>query len=266
MNVSALFIRRPIGTILLAIGVFLIGAVAYVRLPVASLPSIDFPAVFIITQYPGASPETMAATVAAPIERHVGEIPGVTELTSVSPHLAIPSIITLFDLSRNVDGAARDVQAALNAAAVDLPAGLPNVPIFRKANPNNAPGPDPGADVGPVAVRPPIYDAADSVLLQRISQIDGVSPRRTSPVPTSRRSGSERTRPAFRPWACRLDDIRTTDRQRERGFADGRHRRTDLRQRDLHERSARKRSDDYRSLVLKNSNGTSVAPLRRRRR
>jgi Cation/multidrug efflux pump len=120
MNVSAPFIRRPIGTILLGIGVFLVGVVAYFRLPVASLPSIDFPAVFINTQYPGASPEIMAATVAAPIERHVGEIAGLTELTSVSS-LGNTVIIALFDLSRNVDGAARDVQAALNAAATDLP-------------------------------------------------------------------------------------------------------------------------------------------------
>ena len=138
MNVSRPFIERPIGTILVAIGVFLIGAVAYVLLPVASLPSIDFPAVFISSQYPGASPEIMAATVAAPIERRVGEIAGVSEMTSISS-LGNSVIITLFDLSRNVDGAARDVQAALNAAATDLPTGLPNVPIFRKANPNAIP-------------------------------------------------------------------------------------------------------------------------------
>ena len=173
MNISALFIHRPIGTILLAVGVFLVGAVAYFQLPVASLPSIDFPAVFITTQYPGASPETMAATVAAPIERHVGEIPGVTELTSVSS-LGSTVIISLFDLGRNVDGAARDVQAALNAAAVDLPSGLPNVPIFRKANPNNAPILILAltSDQMPSSA---IYDAADTVLLQRISQIDGVA-------------------------------------------------------------------------------------------
>ena len=103
VNVSRPFILRPIGTILLAIGVFLLGAVAYVLLPVASLPSIDFPAVFISSQYPGASPEIMAATVAAPIERRVGEIAGVTEMTSISS-LGNSVIITLFDLSRNVDG------------------------------------------------------------------------------------------------------------------------------------------------------------------
>ena len=173
MNVSALFIRRPIGTILLAVGIFLLGAVAYTLLPVASLPSIDFPAVFISTQYPGASPENMASTVAAPIERRVGEIAGVSELTSVSS-LGSSVLIVLFDLTRNVDGAARDVQAALNAAATDLPTGLPNVPVFRKANPNAAPVLILAltSDLMPSSA---VYDAADTVLLQRIAQIQGVS-------------------------------------------------------------------------------------------
>ena len=173
MNVSALFIRRPIGTALLAIGVFLLGAVAYYLLPVASLPTVDFPAVFINAQYPGASPEIMAETVAAPIERRVGEIAGVSELTSVSS-LGSTVVIAIFDLSRNVDGAARDVQAALNAAATDLPSGLPNVPTFRKANPNASPVLILAltSDTLPTTA---VYDAADTVLLQRISQVQGVA-------------------------------------------------------------------------------------------
>jgi multidrug efflux pump subunit AcrB len=173
MNISALFIRRPIGTTLLAIGVFLVGAVAWSLLPVASLPAIDFPAVFINAQYPGASPEIMAETVAAPIERRVGEIAGVTELTSVSS-LGSSVIIALFDLSRNGDAAARDVQAALNAAATDLPSGLPNVPTFRKANPNAIPVLILAltSDTLPTTA---LYDAADTVLAQRISQVDGVA-------------------------------------------------------------------------------------------
>lgn len=173
MNISALFIRRPIGTALLALGVFLIGAVAYFLLPVASLPAIDFPAVFINAQYPGASPEIMAETVAAPIERRVGEIAGLSELTSVSS-LGSSVIIALFDLNRNGDAAARDVQAALNAAATDLPSGLPNVPNFRKANPNNIPVLILAltSDTLPATA---LYDAADTVLAQRISQVDGVA-------------------------------------------------------------------------------------------
>ena len=254
MNISALFIRRPIGTILLAIGIFLVGVVAYFKLPVASLPSIDFPAVFITTQYPGASPETMAATVAAPIERHVGEIPGLSELTSVSS-LGSTVVISLFDLSRNVDGAARDVQAALNAAATDLPAGLPNVPVFRKANPNNIPVLILAltSDQMPSSA---IYDAADTVLLQRISQIDGVAQADVA--------GADQ--PAIRIHAdparlsamgLSLDDIRTTivnaNAISPTGSIDGQ-----IFARAISTSDQLATLDDYRSLVLKNANGTSV--------
>ena len=124
MNFSSPFIRRPIGTTLLAIGLFLIGVVAYSFLPVASLPSIDFPTIFVTANRPGADPNIMAATVAAPLERRLGEISGVTELTSVSS-LGLSRITVQFDLSRSIEGAARDVQAALNAALSDLPSDLP---------------------------------------------------------------------------------------------------------------------------------------------
>jgi multidrug efflux pump len=254
MNISALFIRRPIGTVLLAIGVFLVGAVAYFKLPVASLPSIDFPAVFINAQYPGASPEIMAATVAAPIERHVGEIAGLTEMTSVS-QLGNTVIIALFDLTRNVDGAARDVQAALNAAATDLPSGLPNVPIFRKANPNNAPVLILAltSDQMPASA---IYDAADSVLLQRISQVDGVS----------QVSVAGADQPAIRVTAdpsklsamgLGMDDIRTTivnaNALSPTGAIDG-----TIYGRAIASDDQLKTLEDYRNLVVKNANGTSV--------
>ncbi|MGE3743095.1 MAG: efflux RND transporter permease subunit, partial [Geminicoccaceae bacterium] len=173
MNFALPFIRRPIGTTLMAIGLFLAGAVAYVFLPVASLPSVEFPTVRVSASRPGADPETMAATVAAPLERRLGEIAGVTELTSVSS-LGTTNITIQFDLSRNVDGAAQDVQAALNAAAADLPSDLPTLPTFRKANPAAAP-------VLILALTsktiPPsaIYDVADTVIAQRISQVDGVA-------------------------------------------------------------------------------------------
>ncbi len=254
MNVSALFIRRPIGTILLAIGVFLVGAVAYFRLPVASLPSIDFPAVFIITQYPGASPETMAATVAAPIERHVGEIPGVTELTSVSS-LGNTVIISLFDLGRNVDGAARDVQAALNAAAIDLPAGLPNVPIFRKANPNNAPILILAltSDQLPSSA---VYDAADTVLLQRISQVSGVA--QADVAGADQPAIRIRADPArLSSMGLSLDDIRTAivnaNAVSPTGAIDG-----DIFGRAISTNDQLKTLDDYKSLVLKNDSGTTA--------
>ena len=138
MNFSAPFIRRPIGTTLLAIGLFLTGATAYNFLPVASVPSVDFPTIRVNASRPGADPATMAATVAAPLERRIGEISGVTELTSRSS-LGSTNITVQFDLSRSIEGAARDVQAAINAARTLLPTGMPGNPTYRKVNPSDAP-------------------------------------------------------------------------------------------------------------------------------
>ncbi len=254
MNLSALFIRRPIGTILLAIGVFLLGAVAYTLLPVASLPSIDFPAVFITTQYPGASPENMASTVAAPIERRVGEIAGLSELTSVSS-LGNSVIIALFDLTRNVDGAARDVQAALNAAATDLPSGLPNVPIFRKANPNNAPVIILAltSDQMPASA---VYDAADTVLLQRISQVTGVS--EVSVAGADQPAIRVQTDPLkLSTMGLSNDDVRTAivnaNALSPTGSINGR----DY-GRAISTNDQLNSVEDYRHLVVKNANGGSV--------
>ena len=254
MNVSALFIRRPIGTALLAIGVFLLGAVAYVLLPVASLPGIDFPAVFINAQYPGASPEIMAATVAAPIERRVGEIAGVSELTSVSS-LGSSVVIAIFDLTRNVDGAARDVQAALNAAATDLPSGLPNVPIFRKANPNARPVLILAltSDTLPTTA---VYDAADSVLLQRISQVDGVA--QVSVAGADQPAVRVRAEPAkLSAMGLSMDDIRTAivnaNAVSPTGTIDG----GDF-ARSIGTNDQLAGPPDYGRLVIKNSSGTSV--------
>jgi multidrug efflux pump len=172
MNFSLPFIRRPIGTTLMAIGLFLTGAVAYRFLPVASVPTADFPTIRVSASRPGADPVTMAATIAAPLERRLGEIPGVTELTSTSS-LGMSNITIQFDLNRSIDGAARDVQAALNASANDLPIDIPTLPTFRKANPSAIPVlilALTSATVPPSA----IYDAADSVIVQRISQVSGV--------------------------------------------------------------------------------------------
>ena len=157
------FIRRPVGTTLLAIGLLLVGAVAYHFLPVASMPTVDFPTISVTASRPGADPETMAATVAAPLERRLGEIPGVTELTSRSS-LGSTRISVQFDLNRNIDGAARDVQAAINAALTDLPSDLPSRPSFRKSNPAATP-------IMILALTsktvPPsaLYDAADTVIV-----------------------------------------------------------------------------------------------------
>ncbi len=172
MNFSYPFIRRPIGTTLLAIGLFLTGAVAYSFLPVASLPSVEFPTIFVSANRPGADPNIMAATVAAPLERRLGEISGVTELTSVNS-LGNTRIVVQFDLSRSIEGAARDVQAALNAALSDLPGDLPTLPRFRKANPSAAPILI-LALTSKTMLPSEVYDAADSVIAQRLSQVDGV--------------------------------------------------------------------------------------------
>ena len=173
MNFSRVFIRRPIGTTLLAIGLFLVGIVAYTQLPVASLPSIEFPTIFISANRPGAAPNVMAATVAAPLERQLGTIAGVSEITSVSS-LGNTRIVVQFDLSRSIEGAARDVQAALNAALTDLPGDMPTLPKFRKVNPSARP-------ILILALTSntlrgsQLYDAADSVIAQRLSQVDGVA-------------------------------------------------------------------------------------------
>ncbi len=172
MTLSEPFIRRPIGTTLLAIGLLIVGLVAYAHLPVASLPAVDLPTIRVSASRPGADPETMASTIAAPLERRLGEIAGVTEITS-SSSLGSTSIVIQFDISRSVDGAARDVQAAINAAVADLPSDLPTLPTFRKVNPAAAPililalTSD---TMTPAA----IFDAADSVVAQRIAQVEGV--------------------------------------------------------------------------------------------
>jgi hydrophobe/amphiphile efflux-1 (HAE1) family protein len=173
MNFSRPFIERPIATTLLSIGVFLVGAVAYNFLPVAALPSIEYPTIHVSASRPGADPSTMAATVAAPLERRLGEIPGVIALTSTSS-LGTASISVQFDIGRKIDNAARDVQAALNAAVADLPGDLPNLPNFRKANPNATPILI-LALTSDTRSASAIYDIADTVIAQRLSQVDGVA-------------------------------------------------------------------------------------------
>ena len=138
MNVSYPFIMRPVGTTLLAVGLLLIGIVAYRFLPVASMPNVELPTIRVSASRPGADPAIMAATVAAPLERNLGTIAGVTEITSVSS-LGSTSITVQFDLNRKIDGAARDVQAAINASLTDLPSDLPSIPSFRKFNPAATP-------------------------------------------------------------------------------------------------------------------------------
>src|ERR1043165_8014179 len=136
MNVSAPFIRRPIATSLLSVALLIAGLLAYTLLPISPLPRVDFPTIQVTANLPGASPETMASAVATPLERRFGRIAGVTEITSTSA-LGSVNLTLQFDIGRDVDTAARDVQAAINAAGGELPANLPAQPTYRKANPSD---------------------------------------------------------------------------------------------------------------------------------
>ena len=172
MNVSAAFIARPVATTLLTLGIALAGAIAFRLLPVAPLPQVDFPTISVQAGLPGASPETMAATVATPLERALGRIAGVTEITS-SSSLGSTRIILQFDLNRDIDGAARDVQAAINAARTLLPTGLPSNPTYRKVNPADAPIMI-LALTSKTMSRGQMYDAASTILAQKLSQVQGI--------------------------------------------------------------------------------------------
>src|SRR5262245_31598781 len=168
-SLSEPFIRRPVGTTLLSIGLFLIGMVAYTFLPVAPVPNVDFPSISVSASRPGADPSVMAATVAAPLERRLGEIAGVNQITSTSS-LGQSSIQIQFSIGRDIDKAARDVQAAINAALADLPSDLPSLPRFRKANSAAAPVFVLALTSKTISASA-IYDVADTVLAQRLFQV-----------------------------------------------------------------------------------------------
>ncbi|MEW5834642.1 MAG: efflux RND transporter permease subunit [Pseudomonadota bacterium] len=173
MNISALFVRRPIGTSLLAIGLFLVGTVCYSLLGVSALPTLQFPAIFVQAAQPGADAGTMAATVAAPLERHLGQVPGIDTMRSSSSE-GRTFVFMIFNGSRNLDAAARDVQQAINAAAPDLPPGLTNAPSLQKANPN-----DDAVIILALTSQTQsatdLYNVADTFLMPRLTQLKGVS-------------------------------------------------------------------------------------------
>ena len=172
MNISAPFIKRPVGTSLLTVALLLAGALAFNFLPVAPLPQVEFPVISVSAGLPGASPETMASAVATPLERQFGRIAGVTQMTSTS-QLGSTNVTLQFDLNRNIDAAARDVQAAINAARGQLPANLPNNPGYRKVNPADAPILILALSSDEITL-PRIYDVADSILSQKLAQVGGV--------------------------------------------------------------------------------------------
>src|SRR6202789_3040645 len=172
MNISETFVRKPVATTLLTVAIALSGAVAFQLLPVSPLPQVDFPTISVSAALPGASPETMASSVATPLERQFGHIANVTEMTS-SSSLGSTSITLQFDLNRDINAAARDVEAAINAARGYLPTNLPNNPSYRKVNPAEQ-------QIFQLALtskvldRGAMYDAASTIIVQKLSQIKGV--------------------------------------------------------------------------------------------
>jgi multidrug efflux pump len=172
VNISAPFVKRPIGTTLLTVAIALAGGVAFYLLPVSPLPQVDYPTISVGASLPGASPQTMAASVATPLERQFGRIAGVTEMTSKS-NLGTTSVTMQFDLSRNIDGAARDVEAAINAARGNLPTDLPSNPSYRKVNPAESPIMILSLTSN-IYTKGQMYDSASTVLAQKLSQVEGV--------------------------------------------------------------------------------------------
>src|ERR1700744_5681307 len=172
MNLSGPFIRRPVATTLLSLGLVVAGAIAFLKLPVSPLPDVDIPTISVQATLPGASPADVATTVASPLERHLGQIANVTEMTS-SSYLGSGRINLQFDIDRDIHGAARDVQPAINAARADLPSSLRSNPTYRKFNPASAPILI-YTLTSDTLTPAELYDAASTVLAQKLSQVEGV--------------------------------------------------------------------------------------------
>jgi hydrophobe/amphiphile efflux-1 (HAE1) family protein len=207
MNISEPFIRRPAGTTLLALGLLLLGIVAYRLLPVAPLPRVEFPVVQVSANLPGADPATMASSVAAPLERRLGQIAGISEMTSIST-IGSVSITLQFELSRSLSSASKDVQAAINAASSDLPTSLPFPPTYRRYNPNDSPVMI-LALTSELLTLNKLYELADTVLGQRLSQVEGVS--QTAISGSSRSAIRVRMNPGALALAgLSMEDVRST--------------------------------------------------------
>src|SRR6201981_3071392 len=257
MNISEPFIRRPVGTSLLAAGVLLLGAVAYYFLPVAPLPKVDFPTISVSAQEPGVDPQTAASSLAAPLERRFAQIAGVSEITAVSS-LGGSSITIQFDLNRDINGAARDVQGAINAPSGELPSGLPQPPSYRKVNPSDAPIMVLAmtSDALPLSQ---VYNLADQIIGQRISQVEGVS----QVVIGGGAKSAVRVQMnpvALASMGLSLEDIRTTLSQANvlspKGAFDGEQQRFVIASNDQ-----LTHADQYQPIIVAQHNGAAV-PLR----
>ena len=254
MNLSAPFIRRSVATALLTFGVALAGIVTFGLLPVSPLPQVDLPTISVQASLPGANPETMAATVAAPLERSLGRIAGVTEMTS-SSSLGEARITLQFDLNRDIDGATRDVQAAINAARVDLPSTLHSTPTYRKVNPADAP-------IMILALtsdtmdQGQMYDAASTILQQKLSQVEGIGQVSVagSSLPAVR---VELNPMALNKYGIGLEDVRNAlnnaNVNRPKGFLED-----DRRQWQIYTDDQARKANQYRSLIVAYRNGAPV--------
>ncbi|HEY0800553.1 MAG TPA: efflux RND transporter permease subunit, partial [Steroidobacteraceae bacterium] len=254
MNISAPFIKRPVATTLLTIGVALSGGAAFILLPVAPLPRIDVPAIFVSAQLPGASPEVMASTVATPLERHLGAIADVDDMTSNSG-VGTTSIQLTFGIDRDIDGAARDVQAAIAAAHADLPTSLTRNPTYRKLNTSAIPV-IVIAMTSDVLTQGQIYDAADAVISQRLSQISGVGGVNVngSALPAVR---IELNPHALSQYGIGLQDVRAAISNSNANAPKGAIETDELHYQIYTNDNARD-AGPYRSLIIANRNGDTV--------
>jgi multidrug efflux pump len=254
MGPSTLFIRRPIATTLLTFGLAAAGAVAFFKLPVSPLPQVDFPTISVQATLPGASPEDVATTVASPLERHLGQIADVTEMTSSSTVGAV-RITLQFGLNRDINGAARDVQAAINAARADLPTSLRTNPTYRKVNPADAPIMvlTLTSDTIP---RGGLYDAASTVLAQKLSQVDGIGEVIVggSSLPAVR---AELIPQALYKYGIGLEDVRaalaSANAHSPKGGID-----VEGQRYQIYANDQASRADDYKSLIIAYRNGAPV--------
>ena len=254
MNLSAPFVARPVATTLLTTGIALLGLIAFPNLPVAPLPQVDFPTISVQAQMPGASPETMATSIAAPLERHLGQIAAVSEMTSAST-LGSTRITLQFNLDRDINGAARDVQAAINAARVDLPTSLRSNPTYRKVNPADFPVLILSL-TSSTLTQGQLYDSASNVLQQRLSQVKGIGnvDLGGSALPAVR---VELSPSALFKYGIGLEDVRaaltSANAHSPKGaIQDG----TSRYQIEANDQA--KRADDYRPLVIAYRNGAAV--------
>ncbi|HSV59876.1 MAG TPA: efflux RND transporter permease subunit [Variovorax sp.] len=254
MNLSRPFVERPIATVLLTIGIALAGIAAFFVLPVSPLPRVDYPTISVSANLPGASPDTMASSVTTPLERRLGIIPGVNEMTS-SSSTGSSRISLQFDLNRNIDGAAREVQAAINATRVDLPATLKSNPSYRKRNPADAP-----AIILALTSRTrtpgQIYDEVSNIVSQRIAQVEGVGEVEIGggSLPAVR---IELLPYAMHQWGVSSEDVRAaiqaTNANRPKGVIEG-----DSRRLQIYTPQPARRAADYRDLVIAWRNGAAV--------